>query len=81
MAINESPVGTYADVTGIVNATAAAEVAALVVILKAYIIDPDSTAGNVPASPDFALIPPSVARLLRAELDAMAAAIAAAPTA
>ena len=80
MAVNESPVGTYAAVTGVVDATAAAEIVALVILFKAYIVDPDSTAGLTPPTPDFALIPPSVARLLRAELDAVSVTVVATPT-
>jgi len=81
MPVNESPVGVYAPVLGVVDATAAAEVVALITLFKAYIVDPDSTSGVSPPSPDFAMIPPSVARLLRTELDAVSVAIAAAPTA
>lgn len=81
MALNEQPIGVYADVTGVVNATAAPEIVALLVILNGYIPDPDDTSGATPASPDFANIPPATARAIRAEITAFAAAIAAAPTA
>lgn len=80
MAVNESPIGTYTDVTGVVNATAAAEVVALFVILKGYIPDPSDQA-DVPVHTDFWQMPPSVAENLRAEITALEAAIAAAPTA
>jgi hypothetical protein len=85
MAIVESPFGTYADVTGVVNATAAAEVVVLVATLKGLI--PDAAAGSdhsgasPEASPEFDAIRPEVAQRIRAEIDALAAAIAAAPTA
>ena len=79
MSLNESPIGVYADVTGIVNATAAAEIVALIAVLASFIASAQD--GSVPASPDFGNIPISTAVAIKAELDALAAAIAAAPTA
>ena len=84
MSLNEQPIGVYADVTGVVNTTAAAEIAALIVILKGYIPDPDATivlTSDAPPSPDFGNIPPATARALHAEIDVLAVAVAAAPTA
>ena len=78
MAVSELP-NAYTDVTGVVNATAAPEIAALFVQLKALI--PDIASTDTPASPDWADIPPHTAEKLRAEIDAFAAAVAAAPTA
>ena len=72
------PMGTYADVTGVVDATAAAEIVALVAELKSFI--PDISAAVSAKHPDFDEIHPSTAEKLRAEIDAAAAAIAAAPT-
>lgn len=79
MAVNESPIGTYADATGVVDATAAAEIVALFVILKGYIPDP-SNQSDVPVSPDFWDMAPATASRIRAEIVEMEAAIAAAPT-
>jgi hypothetical protein len=80
MAVNEGPFATYADVLGVVNATAASEIAALFVTLKTLI--PDGSEGSSPAPhPDFDTVDPAAAVKLIAELDAVAAAIAAAPTA
>jgi|GEM_PF-2197689 len=81
MPINEVPVGTYADVTGVVNATAAAEIAVLLAELKSFLPDPDDKSGTPAKSPDYFHIVPSVSHKLRAELDALSASIAAAPTA
>jgi len=78
MAVSELP-NTYTDVTGVINTTAAAEVAALFVQLKALI--PDISSNAAPATPDWGDIPPHTAEKLRAEIDAFAAAVAAAPTA
>jgi len=79
MALNESPVGTYANVTGIVNATAAPQITTLFATLKSFIQDPTSQTDQA-GSPDFLVIPPAAAQQLRDEIDAVAAAIAAAPT-
>lgn len=72
-------VGTYADVTGVVDGTAAGEIVALIAELKSYIPDPTATVSA--EKPDFDQIPPHTADKLRTEIDALAAAIAAAPTA
>ena len=72
------PSGTYADVTGVVDATAAGEVAALGVILLAIL--PNSATGVAGASPDYDQIVPEVEQNLRAEIAALLAAVAAAPT-
>jgi len=79
--INMLPVGTYTDVTGVIAAGPAAEIVALIATLKALIPDPTDTVGIRPASPDFLTITPGAAHLLLAELNAMEAAIAAAPVA
>jgi len=78
MALNESPIGSYSDVTGVVDGTAAAEIVTLIATLNGYIADEQD--GSVPASPDFGDIPIGTAKLISAELTALAAAIAAAPT-
>ena len=78
---NTLPMGTYADVTGVVDGTGASEIAALIVILKGYIPDVD-TIDPAPQgeAPFYDEIPAHICRALRAEIDALAAAIAAAPT-
>ena len=78
MAVEESPVGTYADVTGVVNATAAAEIVVLLATLSDYL--PTEQDGSVPASPNFGNMSVDEAQRFKAEMDAAAAAIAAAPT-
>ena len=77
MALNEGPFATYADVTGVVDATAAAEVVVLIAALKALF---DVADGESAASPEFARIDRPTRELLVGEIDGMAAAIAAAPT-
>jgi len=93
MALTVGPFGTYADVTGVVDATAAPEVAALFVELKTLI--PGAPAAfaagaNTPVGaasespmphPEFDKMPQDLAERLIVEIDALAAAIAAAPTA
>lgn len=93
MALDTSPFGTYPDVTGVVDVTAAAEIAALFVTLKTFIPStysefsagagtPVAAASEQPMPhPDFDAIRPELAEKLQAEIDAVAAAIAAAPTA
>ena len=70
---------TYANVTGVVNGTAASQIAALGVALLALL--PNSANGTAGASPDFDAIRPELEVILRAEITALFAAIAAAPTA
>ena len=79
MALNESPVGGYVDVTGVVDATAAAEVVTAFALLADLIPNPASQT-DYAGSPDFANIPPAAAQQLQDELAGLAAAIAAAPT-
>ena len=69
--------GTYADVTGVIDATAAAEVVALLVLLQARWTPDD---GSSAPHTDMNFVSKDVAALINAEVDAMAAAIAAAPT-
>ena len=92
MALSTGPFGTYADVTGVVDATAAAEIAALVVELKTLIPSAPSaySAGSgtpVAAAseaamphPEFDKMPQDLAERLLVEVNALAAAVAAAPT-
>ena len=84
MTINEVPIGTYDDVTGIINATAAPEIVALGVILKGFIPDPEAadatTIGVSGPAPEYDHVPPAFAIHFRAEIDAFLAAMAAAPT-
>lgn len=92
MSLDTSPFGTYPDVTGVVNPTAAAEIAALFVTLKTFIPSTPSAyaAGSgtpVGAAseaamphPEFDNISQDAAEKLLGEIDALAAAIAAAPT-
>lgn len=79
MALSELP-NSYSDVTGVVDSTAASEVAALIDQLAALLPDPENQDGSA-ASPDFDAMRPEMAVNLRAEITAMKAAIAAAPTA
>ena len=93
MTLTVGPFGTYADVTGIVNATAAPEVVALFVTLKTLIPSAPSafaagagTPVGAPSEqplphPEFDKMPKDLAERLLVEIDAVAAAIAAAPTA
>ena len=93
MALQVGPFGTYADVTGVVNATAASEIAALIVELKTLIPAAPSAFGagagtpvtaaseQAMPSPEFDKMPKDLAERLLVEIDALAAAIAAAPTA
>lgn len=78
MAVVKSPFTAPANVTGVVNATAASEIAALFVTLLTYI--PDGTEGYANKSPDFDPWPQALADQMRTEVSALAAAIAAAPT-
>lgn len=74
--------GTFAGVTAVTEVTSAnaqAQIIARINLVKALIKDPESPTKSV--SPDFDHIHPNTARLLRAELDALSAAVDAAPTA
>lgn len=77
MAVQEGAQGSYADVTGVVDATAAAEVVALLVLLQARWTPAD---GESAPHTDMNLVSKDVAALINAEIDAFAVAIAAAPT-
>jgi hypothetical protein len=70
--------GTYADVTGVVDATAAGQIAAF----KTTFLNLFGTTatGNAAAHPDFNKIPAGVRATMTNEINAMFAAIAAAPT-
>jgi len=70
--------GTYADATGVIDTTAAAEIVALLVLLQARWTPSD---GESALHTDMNLVSKDVAALINAEIDAFAAAIAAAPTA
>lgn len=78
MALSLGAQGTYTDVTGIVNSTAAAQIVVLVATLKGLIETADGEAGS---NPDFNMIPRHVQEKIVDEIDALAVAIAAAPTA
>ena len=71
--------GGYANVTGIIAVGPAAELVTEIAKLKALIPDPTQSVSAV--SPEFDAIHPRLAEQLRAEIDAFAAAVAAAPTA
>ena len=71
------------DVTGVVDVTAAAEVAALFVLMKALIPDPDTAPANradAAVGMNADQMHPQLAFQLRHEIDTLAAHIAAAPT-
>ena len=92
MTLTVGPFGTYTDVTGVVDATAAPEIVALVTSLKTLIPGPasafDAGSGTPVAAtseqslphPEFDKMPFDLAERLLVEIDALAAAIAAAPT-
>lgn len=80
MAVSFQPFGTYADVTGVVNSTAAAEIVVLIAELKTFISNGVTPEPPMP-HPDFDQMPPALGQKLLDEIDAVAAAIAAAPTA
>lgn len=71
--------GSYTDVSGVVDATAAPEVAAIETELLSF-LPQEGVAGSMPP-PDYCDIPIHTAEKLRAEITAAFAAIAAAPTA
>lgn len=89
--LTEAPFGTYADVTGVVDATAAAEIVILVAALDGLLNDSyqESSAGqgnpdvgvseSSATTPEFDRIDRVVSEKLAAEIAAFAAAIAAAP--
>ena len=79
----EGPIGSYTDVTGVVDATAAAEIVVLVATLSSFLRGQTDTTGSSNVSsekPDFDQIPEHTRAKLLSEVDALAAAIAAAPT-
>lgn len=81
MTVSFAPFGTYANVTGVVNTTAAAEIVALIAELKTLVADEAGGTNNAPfPHPDFDQMPPALGSKIVAEIDALAAAIAAAPT-
>ena len=93
MALDISPFGTYTDATGVIDATAAAEIVAMITELKTFLPSTpsafDAGAGTPVAAaseaamphPEFDDISLHAAEKLIGEIDALAAAIAAAPTA
>jgi hypothetical protein len=72
------PFGTYTAMVGITNATAKTELAAMFVSLKTLT---NPTRGQSAPHPDFNGIPPDIAEKLGVEIDAIAAAVAASPSA
>lgn len=80
MALNLVPMGTYADVTGVVDATAASEIDALIDLLLAYVPDV-ATQDPSPTgeAPNYDKWHPEVAVHIRAEIEAIRDAVAAAP--
>lgn len=70
------PFGDYTNVAGVVSAQAAGQIAALFVKLKAFLSQPNGA--SMPHT-DFDSISPATRDLLVAEINAVAAAIAAAP--
>ena len=93
MTLTVAPFGAYADVTGVVDATAAAEIVTILANFDALLNDSysESDAGQgdpdvgvseqSATSPEFDRIDRVVSEKLAAEVAALAAAIAAAPTA
>lgn len=76
--IYEGAFGGYSNVTQVVSAGAQTAILAQVAKLKALL--PDITQNVVATTPDFDRIPPETSVRLRAEVDALSAAIDAAPT-
>ena len=76
MALNEGPFGTYTSTagTGVTKATLAASFVSLLSLIP----EPEVDSGEVAPHPDFMRIPAETAALLRAEIAAFAAAVAAA---
>lgn len=79
MAVTFQPFGTYADATGVINATAAAEIVVLLAELNTFISNGVTPAAPMP-HPDFDQMPPALGQKIKDEITALAAAIAAAPT-
>jgi hypothetical protein len=83
--LNEGPFGTYVDATGVVNATAAAEIVVLGATLKTYVkstfAEGVTSGESVALSPEFDKLTRDLAERLVGEIDGVLAAIAAAPTA
>ena len=92
MALTVSPFGVYTDVVGVIDGTAAAEIVAMIVQLKKFLPSepaafaagegtPVGSASEQPMpSPEFDDISLHASLKLLGEIDALAAAIAAAPT-
>ena len=84
MAINEIPIGAYTDVSDVIATAAAAKIVLEFDKLMAFIPDPEAddadTVGVSGAAPDYDNVPPAYAVHIRAEIAALRAAIAAAPT-
>jgi hypothetical protein len=81
MALDMVPVGTYANVTGVVNTTAKAEIVVLGAAFSTFLSQKGDAVGTAPRAPNFGDIPPATRALLQAEFDAVLAAIAASPSA
>jgi hypothetical protein len=91
MSLTVGPFGTYTDATGVVDATAAAEIVAMGVSLKSLLPSaasafsagagtPVGAASEQPLPhPEFDKIAPDYAERLLVEINALLAAIAAAP--
>jgi len=77
MALTLGAQGTYADVTGVVDTTAAAEIVTILANFDALF---NPGAGAQSSSPDFDMLPQAMIEKLQTEVTALAAAIAAAPT-
>lgn len=78
-AMNQPPVGTYADVTGVVDTTAQTEITALLTTLKDMIKPQTETANDTMGVPFFAMIDAPLAAALITEINGIGTAIAAAP--
>lgn len=84
MAVLEIPAVAYATPTGVIDATAQLEVAALINQFLALIPDPysdDGSTGDGGSSPDYDAMRPEMAVNIRAELAAIIVAVDAAPVA
>lgn len=76
--VYDGPYGGFSNVTVVTSAAAQTAILAEVAKLKALI--PDITAGASASHPDFDNVAPEYAVKMRAEIDALTAAIDAAPT-